>query len=91
VLYISPLKALAVDVARNLNAPLVGIAAECRSEGVTPPDIRVAIRSGDTTPKERRSIATHPPDILVTTPESLFLLLTSKARSIIVNSRDGDS
>ncbi|MCI1240553.1 MAG: DEAD/DEAH box helicase [Bifidobacterium subtile] len=83
VLYISPLKALAVDVARNLNAPLVGIAAECRSEGVTPPDIRVAIRSGDTTPKERRSIATHPPDILVTTPESLFLLLTSKVRSIL--------
>lgn len=83
VLYISPLKALAVDVARNLNAPLVGIAAECRSEGVTPPDIRVAIRSGDTTPKERRSIATHPPDILVTTPESLFLLLTSKARSTL--------
>lgn len=83
VLYISPLKALAVDVARNLNAPLAGIAEECRSEGVTPPDIRVAIRSGDTTPKERRSIATHPPDILVTTPESLFLLLTSKARSIL--------
>jgi ATP-dependent Lhr-like helicase len=83
VLYISPLKALAVDVARNLNAPLAGVAEECRSEGVTPPDIRVAIRSGDTTPKERRSIATHPPDILVTTPESLFLLLTSKARSIL--------
>jgi ATP-dependent Lhr-like helicase len=83
VLYISPLKALAVDVARNLNTPLAGIAEECRSEGATPPDIRVAIRSGDTTPKERRSIATRPPDILVTTPESLFLLLTSKARSIL--------
>lgn len=83
VLYISPLKALGVDVAKNLNRPLDGIAAECEAMGVRVPSISVAIRSGDTTPRERRSMATHPPDILVTTPESLYLLLTSKARSTL--------
>ncbi|PLS27152.1 DEAD/DEAH box helicase [Bifidobacterium parmae] len=83
VLYISPLKALAVDVARNLETPLDGIARECGTLGLPAPRIRVATRSGDTTPKERRAIAAHPPDILVTTPESLYLLLTSKARRIL--------
>lgn len=83
VLYISPLKALGADVERNLRVPLEGIAAQCVSEGLEPPDIDVAIRSGDTTAKERRRIATHPPDILITTPESLYLLLTSKARRIL--------
>ncbi|WEV73486.1 DEAD/DEAH box helicase [Bifidobacterium sp. ESL0798] len=83
VLYISPLKALGADVERNLKVPLEGIAAECASEDAKPPDIDVAIRSGDTTAKERRRIATHPPDILITTPESLYLLLTSKARHIL--------
>ena len=83
VLYVSPLKALAVDVAKNLQAPLSGIAAECEARGLRPPDIRVAARSGDTTPQERRAIVSHPPDILVTTPESLYLILTSKARRIL--------
>ncbi|MBT1182198.1 DEAD/DEAH box helicase [Bifidobacterium sp. CP2] len=83
VLYISPLKALAVDVAKNLEAPLDGIAAACAATGAPAPAIRIATRSGDTTPKERRAIAAHPPDILVTTPESLYLILTSKARTIL--------
>ena len=83
VLYISPLKALGVDVARNLETPLAGIAAQCKAMGLNPPSIRVATRSGDTTAQERRAIASHPPDILVTTPESLYLLLTSKARRIL--------
>ncbi|WEV76384.1 DEAD/DEAH box helicase [Bifidobacterium sp. ESL0800] len=83
VLYISPLKALGADVERNLRVPLEGIAAQCVADGIDPPDIDVAIRSGDTTAKERRRIAAHPPDILITTPESLYLLLTSKARRIL--------
>ena len=83
VLYISPLKALAVDVAKNLEAPLAGIARQCEAMGLAAPSISVATRSGDTTPKERRAIATHPPDILVTTPESLYLMLTSQARRIL--------
>ncbi|MBW3092252.1 DEAD/DEAH box helicase [Bifidobacterium sp. 82T10] len=83
VLYVSPLKALAVDVAKNLQAPLDGIAAQCEAMGMQPPSIAVATRSGDTTPQERRAIVSHPPDILVTTPESLYLLLTSKARRIL--------
>lgn len=83
ILYISPLKALAVDVARNLEAPLDGIARACEQLGRPAPHIRVATRSGDTTPKDRHAIAAHPPDILVTTPESLYLLLTSKARRIL--------
>ncbi|NEG70912.1 DEAD/DEAH box helicase [Bifidobacterium ramosum] len=83
VLYVSPLKALAVDVAKNLQAPLEGISAQCDAMGLHAPAIAVATRSGDTTPKERRAIVSHPPDILVTTPESLYLLLTSKARRIL--------
>ena len=79
-LYISPLKALAVDVERNLRSPLVGIARESALLDLPEPDIRVALRSGDTSPNDRRKQATHPPDILVTTPESLFLILTSAAR-----------
>ena len=80
VLYISPLKALAVDVERNLRAPLVGIRQTAERLGVEVPEIRVGVRSGDTTPQERRRIQTTPPDILITTPESLFLMLTSQAR-----------
>ncbi|WP_405219303.1 DEAD/DEAH box helicase [Agrococcus sp. Ld7] len=80
VLYISPLKALAVDVDRNLRAPLAGIAARGRTDGTEPPGIRIGLRTGDTPQEERRAQAKHPPDILITTPESLFLLLTSKAR-----------
>ncbi|MBB1243152.1 DEAD/DEAH box helicase, partial [Streptomyces durbertensis] len=80
VLYVSPLKALAVDVERNLRSPLTGIRQEAARLGQPEPDVRVAIRSGDTPAVERRSIARRPPDILITTPESLFLMLTSAAR-----------
>ncbi len=74
VLYVSPLKALAYDIERNLRAPLRGIGAE---------DVTVAIRTGDTPQKERAAMARRPPDILVTTPESLYLILTSQAREML--------
>ncbi|MCW2600833.1 MAG: dependent helicase, Lhr family [Frankiales bacterium] len=80
VLYISPLKALAVDVERNLRAPLTGIRQAAQRLGLPVPDIRVATRSGDTPADQRRAFARTPPDIFITTPESLFLVLTSAAR-----------
>ena len=80
VLYVSPLKALAVDVERNLRAPLTGIRHAAARLGLPVPDITVGMRTGDTPADERRSFAKRPPDILITTPESLFLLLTSAAR-----------
>ncbi|MCA0293970.1 MAG: DEAD/DEAH box helicase [Actinobacteria bacterium] len=80
VLYISPLKALAVDVERNLRSPLVGIGHAATRLGLPKPDVRVAVRSGDTPAEERRRFTRDPTDILITTPESLFLLLTSAAR-----------
>ncbi|WP_231925486.1 ATP-dependent helicase [Micromonospora purpureochromogenes] len=80
VLYVSPLKALAVDVERNLRAPLAGIRQAAARLGVAPPEITVGMRTGDTPADERRAFARTPPDILITTPESLFLLLTSAAR-----------
>ena len=80
VLYVSPMKALAVDVERNLRAPLVGIGHETARLGLPRPDVRVAVRSGDTPAEDRRAFAKAPADILITTPESLFLLLTSRAR-----------
>ncbi|MGW2633106.1 Lhr family helicase [Streptomyces chattanoogensis] len=83
VLYVSPLKALAVDVERNLRSPLTGIRQESVRLGLPEPEITVGIRSGDTPPAERRSIANRPPDILITTPESLFLMLTSSAREAL--------
>jgi ATP-dependent Lhr-like helicase len=83
VLYISPLKALAVDVERNLRSPLVGIGHAAARLGLPRPDITVAVRSGDTPVEERRGFARHPSDILITTPESLFLLLTSAARDAL--------
>ncbi len=72
LVYVSPLKALSYDVEKNLRAPLRGIGA----------DLNVAIRTGDTPQKERRDMVKHPPDILITTPESLYLMLTSQARAI---------
>lgn len=81
VLYISPLKALAADVERNLRAPLRGIEQATIRAGKTPRDMTVGIRTGDTPAAERRRFATKPPDILITTPESLFLMLTSAARA----------
>ncbi|MER6478063.1 Lhr family ATP-dependent helicase [Streptomyces filamentosus] len=83
VLYVSPLKALAVDVERNLRSPLTGIRQEAVRLGLPEPDVRVGIRSGDTPAAERRSLAVKPPDILITTPESLFLMLTSAAREAL--------
>ena len=80
VLYISPLKALAVDVERNLRAPLVGIGQTAERLGLPAPQISVGVRSGDTSAADRRSMLRTPPDILITTPESLFLMLTSAAR-----------
>jgi ATP-dependent helicase Lhr and Lhr-like helicase len=80
VLYISPIKALAVDVERNLRAPLVGIAQTAKRMGVQFHEPQVAIRTGDTPPAERARFLRHPADILITTPESLYLLLTSNAR-----------
>jgi ATP-dependent Lhr-like helicase len=83
VLYVSPLKALAVDVERNLRAPLTGIRQQARRLDLPEPDIRVGVRSGDTPADERRRLAAKPPDILITTPESLFLILTSQARDAL--------
>ena len=83
VLYISPLKALAVDIERNLRAPLTGITHAAHRLGLDEPDIAVAVRTGDTAAAERRKLAAKPPDILITTPESLFLLLTSQARETL--------
>jgi ATP-dependent helicase Lhr and Lhr-like helicase len=83
VLYISPLKALAVDIERNLRAPLAGIRQVARRRGLPEPDIGVAVRTGDTAADERRRLASKPPDILITTPESLFLILTSRARDAL--------
>lgn len=83
VLYISPLKALGVDVERNLRAPLIGIGQTAKRLGLTPPEVSVGVRSGDTPPKERRALISNPPEILITTPESLYLMLTSKARSTL--------
>lgn len=83
VLYISPLKALGVDVERNLRSPLAGIRATAHEMGISHPDIRVGVRSGDTPAAERRALVKNPPDILITTPESLYLMLTSAARSTL--------
>ncbi|MGH4019913.1 MAG: ATP-dependent helicase [Pseudonocardiaceae bacterium] len=80
VLYVSPLKALAVDVERNLRSPLAGIRQAAHRRGLPEPDIAVGMRTGDTPAEQRRAFARTPPDVLVTTPESLFLLLTSAAR-----------
>jgi len=83
VLYVSPLKALAYDVDRNLRAPLAGIRRAAERRGAAVAHVDVAIRSGDTPPDERRRQTRMPPDILITTPESLFLLLTSRARETL--------
>jgi ATP-dependent Lhr-like helicase len=83
VLYVSPLKALAVDIERNLRSPLTGIRQAAQRLGLPEPDIQVGVRTGDTAAEDRRKLVTRPPDILITTPESLFLLLTSQARETL--------
>jgi len=75
VVYVSPLKALSYDVERNLQAPLIGIGA----------DVKVGLRTGDTPQKERAQMRRTPPDVLITTPESLYLMLTSQARDILAD------
>ena len=87
VLYISPLKALAIDVERNLRTPLTGITRIAERDGLAVPQITVGVRSGDTPPAARRQLITSPPDILITTPESLFLMLTSSARETLAGVR----
>ena len=83
VLYVSPLKALTYDVERNLRAPLAGMALEAERRGLPVPAVRVGTRTGDTPASDRRDLVRHPPDILITTPESLYLLLTSQAREML--------
>jgi len=83
VVYISPLKALAVDVERNLRSPLAGIRQAAVRLGLPEPDVTVSMRSGDTGADQRRLFARRPADILITTPESLFLMLTSAAREAL--------
>jgi ATP-dependent Lhr-like helicase len=83
VLYVSPLKALAVDIERNLRSPLAGMRTVAARRDETLPDISVGIRTGDTPADERRRLTREPPDILITTPESLFLLLSSQARDAL--------
>jgi len=83
VLYVSPLKALAVDVERNLRAPLTGIRHTADRLQTVLPEVTVGLRSGDTSPADRRRLSTRPPDILITTPESLVLILTSQARETL--------
>ncbi|MFG1930452.1 ATP-dependent helicase [Mycobacterium sp. NPDC048908] len=87
VLYVSPLKALAVDVERNLRTPLIGVGRVAERRGLTALAISVGVRSGDTPPAQRRALITNPPDVLITTPESLFLMLTSAARETLADVR----
>ncbi len=77
-IYVSPLRALAADIERNLEGPLEGIRACARDLGAPAAEIRIAVRTGDTTPAERQRMLRRPPDLLITTPESLHLLLTAK-------------
>lgn len=85
VLYISPLKALGVDVERNLRAPIAGVRAIAERNGAAHRVPTVAVRSGDTPTADRSEMLRHPPDILITTPESLYLLLTSRARNMLAS------
>ena len=83
ILYISPLKALGVDVQRNLRSPIAGVRAVANREGVPHHEPTVGIRSGDTPSADRQRMVREPPDILITTPESLYLMLTSRARDTL--------
>ena len=92
LLYISPLKALNYDVERNLRGPLAGLADAARRQGLELPELTVAVRTGDTPQRDRARMLRTPPDILITTPESLYLLLTSRgiemmqaARTVIID------
>jgi len=84
VIYLSPLRALAVDVEKNLRSPIRGVAMAAERLGVDFAEPTVGVRTGDTSSTERRALVKHPPDILITTPESLYLMLTSAARESLV-------
>jgi len=85
VVYISPLKALANDIQINLQQPLSEIMGLAQKKGILLPEIRAAVRSGDTPTRERQLMTRHPPHILITTPESLYILLTAKrSRQILM-------
>jgi len=81
--YVSPIKALSYDIERNLRAPLAGLRIAAARDGLPVPDITVAVRTGDTPTREREDIRKNPPDILITTPESLYLMLTSRSREVL--------
>src|SRR5262245_23878591 len=83
VLYVSPLKALNNDIYRNLQVPLEGVQATAREMGIPLPAIETAVRTGDTTTAQRQRLVRQPPHVLITTPESLHLILTSKARETL--------
>jgi ATP-dependent Lhr-like helicase len=87
LLYLSPLKALNYDVERNLRGPLAGIAAGAARQGIEAPEISVAVRTGDTPQRERQRMLRSHPDILITTPESLYLLLTSRGTEMLAGIR----
>ncbi|MDX6647460.1 MAG: ATP-dependent helicase Lhr and Lhr-like helicase, partial [Miltoncostaeaceae bacterium] len=87
LLYLSPLKALNYDVERNLRGPLAGLADAARRRGLELPPLSVAVRTGDTPQAERARMLRHHPDILITTPESLYLLLTSRGAEILAGVR----
>lgn len=87
VLYLSPLKALGADVERNLTSPLVGTQRSAERLGVPARGVRVGMRTGDTPAAERRRLVASPPDVLITTPESLFLMLSSSARDSLADVR----
>ncbi len=88
VVYVSPLKALSNDIQRNLEAPLRGIAEELARQGTVAPEIRALVRTGDTPQSARVAMRKSPPHILVTTPESLYLLLTSESgRAMLASTR----
>ena len=81
VVYVSPLRALAFDVEKNLRAPLVGSRLAAERLGIPVHEPTVGVRTGDTSSKERQRLIRNPPDVLITTPESLYLMLTSSARA----------
>ncbi|MFA6457363.1 MAG: DEAD/DEAH box helicase, partial [Bacteroidota bacterium] len=86
ILYVSPLKALNNDIHRNLEVPLSGILEDAHAAGIPMEEIRSAVRTGDTTQTERARMLKYPPDILITTPESLFLMLSSEKSRMLFHS-----
>ena len=81
LLYVSPLKALNNDIERNLRVPLAGISRVAEEQGLSLPPLSLRVRTGDTSSRDRQAMVKHPPHILITTPESLYLMLTAPARA----------